>query len=202
MALNESRAYNEPVLLEAIAKGDGIAFRAVFDHYWDKIYSMALAYTKSASLADDVVQEVFIKIWGKREQLPAVEKFDAYLFISARNEIISTLRKKVIHLPLEEHLHQHISAQTPVPDEVLSLKESQALISEAVAILPPQQQRIYILSRTEGLSQQQISEQLGISVSTVKVHMNKALHTIKAYLAAHADKGTMLWWLVLAVISK
>ncbi|UYQ95967.1 RNA polymerase sigma-70 factor [Chitinophaga horti] len=200
--LNEGAVYNEPELLEAIARGDGAAFRVVFDRYWGKIHAMALAYTKSAAMADDVVQDVFVKIWVKRADLPAVQKFDSYLFITGRNEIISALRKKVAHLPLESHLHESLPGDVPVPDEVLSLKESQELISRAVALLPPQQQRIYQLSRKEGLSQQEIAAQLNISVSTVKVHMNKALHTIKHYLHTNTDKGTMLWWLVLTIIAR
>lgn len=197
--MNGDALNNEAVLVEKIAQGDATAFRAVFDHYWDKIYSMALTYTKSSILADDIVQDVFVKIWRKRDLLPTVEKFDAYLFITARNELIDVLRKKVEHVPLEGHYDLREEGSM-VPDAALSFKESEALVHEAISKLPPQQQRIYRLSRIEGRSQQEIASELGISVNTVKVHMNKALHFIRQHLSENTDKGHLLWLLVYAAI--
>jgi len=85
--LHAIELYNEPALLLKIAEGDESAFRKLFEHYWDNIYSVALAFTKSPVIAEEMVQDVFVKIWTKRQYLPEVQKFSDYLFIIARNHI-------------------------------------------------------------------------------------------------------------------
>src|SRR5262249_5656340 len=77
--------YNEISLLSAVAKGDESAFRQLFDQYWDNIYGVAFTFTKSPVIAEEMAQDVFVKIWLKRAELPQVKKFGDYLFIIARN---------------------------------------------------------------------------------------------------------------------
>jgi RNA polymerase sigma-70 factor (family 1) len=193
---------NEHKLLLQIAQNDGVAFKLIFDHYWDRIYSMALTYLKSPLYAEDAVQEVFVKLWNNRQQLPAVRKFDSYLFIVARNEIISTLRKKIVHAPFYEYLSDELTEQVLAPDQQLDLKEFQTLIDEAIERLPVQQQRVYRMSRQEGMSQEQISQELDISISTIKGHMTKALQSIRTQLSLNSNKATLVWWLILIAIKK
>jgi RNA polymerase sigma-70 factor (ECF subfamily) len=192
---------NEHKLLLQIAQNDGVAFKLVFDHYWDRIYSMALTYLKSPLYAEDAVQEVFVKLWNNRLQLTAVRKFDSYLFIVARNEIISTLRKKIVHAPFYEYLSDELTEEL-APDQQLDFKEFQTLIDEAIEKLPVQQQRVYKMSRQEGMSQEQISQELDISISTIKGHMTKALQSIRTQLSLNSNKATLLWWLILIAIKK
>lgn len=203
--MNNPPAYNtenEYKLLQLIAQNDGVAFKSVFDHYWDRIYSMALTYLKSPLFAEDAVQEVFVKLWNNRQQLPGVRKFDSYLFIIARNEIISTLRKKVVHTPFDQYLSNELTEEALLPDQQLNFKEFQTLIDDAIGKLPSQQQRVYRMSRQEGMSQEQIAHELDISISTIKGHMTKALQSIRTQLSMKSDKATLLWWLILIAIKK
>lgn len=193
---------NEHKLLLQIAQSDGAAFKLIFDHYWDRIYSMAITYLKSPLYAEDAVQEVFVKIWNSRQQLTTVRKFDAYLFIIARNEIISTLRKKIVHAPFEEYLSDELTEEVLSPDQQLDLKEFQTLIDEAIDKLPVQQQRVYRMSRQEGMSQEQISRELDISISTIKGHMTKALQSIRTQLSLNSNKANLIWWLIIITIKK
>ena len=85
---------NETTLLRDVAEGDGKAFRLLFERYWRSVYGVALAFTKSPGLAEEMVQDIFLRIWLKREKLSDVEKFDDYLFIVARNHIFNKLKKK------------------------------------------------------------------------------------------------------------
>jgi RNA polymerase sigma-70 factor (ECF subfamily) len=185
---------NEYELLLQAAQGDEKAFRLLFDHYWNNIYSVALTLTKSPTLSEEIVQDVFLKIWLKREQLPSVEKFDSFLFTVAKNHIYNELRKKTIEQPFVEHLEQHFLESSALPEQMMLLKETKQLIDRAVQQLPDQQRLVFELSRNEGLDYNTIADQLGISRSTVKNHMTKALQFLRQYLNVHRGE------LVLAAI--
>ena len=86
-------ALDEKLLLLQIAEGNEKAFAVLVERKWNNIYLQALTYLKSAQAAQDMVQEVFIRIWQNRKKLPAIESFVSFVFILARNEIISALRK-------------------------------------------------------------------------------------------------------------
>lgn len=184
--------YNETTLLSEVAKGNENAFRQLFEQYWDTVYGVALAFTKSTAIAEEAVQDVFLKIWLKREQLITVEKFDAYLFTVARNHIYNELRKKITVQSLPDNLLSHHKETADSPAQQLIVKESEQLVDKAVEQLPTQQRLIYHLSRQHGLSQDAISAKLQISRHTVKSHMNKALHFIRSYLKTHSEMGPVL----------
>jgi RNA polymerase sigma-70 factor (family 1) len=182
-----SRLDNESELLKDISFGNEKSFRLVFDHYWKSVYGVAYVLTKSIELSEEIVQDVFLKIWLNRERLPEIEKFDGYLFMAARNHIYNVLRKKVIEGPWVAQLEQHFLETSSLPEEQLLLKETTEAIKAAVAKLPQQQRTVFELSRFEGLDHAKIADQLGISKLTVKSHMTKALQTIRFYLQSHTD---------------
>jgi RNA polymerase sigma-70 factor (family 1) len=177
--LSATTLHNERELLLTIAKGDEKAFRKLFNHYWNHIYSVAFTFTKSIVLSEEVVQDVFLKIWLKREQLTSIINFKGYLFTVARNHIYNELRKKSCEQSFVKHLEEYFIEMSSLPEEKLFLKETQYLINEAVAHLPVQQRTVYELSRNAGLDHAQIADKLGISKLTVKSHMNKALRLIR-----------------------
>lgn len=182
--------HNERELLLSIAKGDEKAFRQLFNHYWKHIYSVAFAFTKSIVLSEEIVQDVFLKVWLKRELLTPVKNFKGYLFTVARNHIYNELRKKSCEQSFGEHLQEFFIEFSSLPEQQLFLKETQSLIDEAVAQLPTQQRTVYELSRKDGLDHSQIADKLGISKLTVKSHMNKALRVIRQ--AYQSSTGELL----------
>ncbi|WP_158618283.1 RNA polymerase sigma factor [Chitinophaga lutea] len=184
--------YNETALLARVAEGDETAFRRVFDHYWDNVYGVALAFTKSAAIAEEMVQDVFLKIWLKREKLSGVEKFDGYLFMVARNHIFNELRRKVKEEEFTDHLFGYFLETAQTPDAPLLCKELEQMVETAVAGLPPQQRAVYQMSRRQGLSQEEIADSLNISRHTVKSHMNKALQAIRHYMQQRHETEILL----------
>ncbi len=179
--------YDEKNLLAQVATGDEKAFRRLFNQYWDNIYSVAFVFTKSTVLAEEIVQDVFMKLWQKKEQLPGIENFEGWLFTIARNHILNELRKKITVQSFREDLEQYFLETSSQPDEALLLKESEQLISKAVDQLHPQQKKIFIMMRREGLSQKEIADKLNLSRLTVKTHMHLAIKSIRQYLQKHSS---------------
>lgn len=194
--------YDEPTLLLKIADGDELAFKSLFNQHWDNVYGVAFAFTKSPVIAEEMVQDVFIKIWNKRQHLPEVKKFSDYLFIIARNHIFSVLRKKIYEEPFSDHLKDYFREASNLPDQQLLCRETENLLQQAIAQLPQQQKLIYTLSRKEGLNQDEIAHELHISKNTVKSHMSKALQFIRNYLQMHSEVGafTILYCIIFGLI--
>lgn len=187
-------SYDKAHLVTLVAAGDVNAFNKLFRLYWDNIYSIAFSITKSKVVAEEIVQDVFLKVWLKREQLAEVKNFDNYLFIIARNHIYNQLRAKAV---------QFSEADVEVsetPEKQLYLKETVQIITEAVKRLPKQQRIIFELSRNEGLDHAAIANRLKLSRLTVKTHMNKALHSIRGYLSRHNIMFMFLLCLLLYVL--
>ncbi len=189
----------EKDLLRQVAAGDEKAFGLLFHQHWDHIYTVALSITRSVTISEDLVQDIFLKIWLNRSQLTSIEHFDNYLFIVARNAIYTSLRQTGIKESLLQKLEDPGTARWTSEEELLA-KESGRLIHEAVSQVSPQQQAVYRLSRESGLKYEQIAQQLGISKSTVRNHMVKALQNIREYLQANTDDLLLILCLLSAVL--
>jgi RNA polymerase sigma-70 factor (family 1) len=181
------RKYNpveEKKVLELLAQGNEFAFTLLFDHYRGRIFTVAVRFLKSRELAEEVVQEVFLKIWTRREDLLTVLNFEAYLITIARNLVFDLVkdiaRETITRNDFVSNVQQPIGA-----DEGLIEEQYRELLNEAVSQLPPQQKQIFRLAKVEGLSHQAIAEQLHLSRLTVKTHMAKALQSIRENLQHH-----------------
>lgn len=179
-------AHNEKDLLLQVSQGDERAFRLLFNHHWDNIFGVAMAFTKSSTLAEEMVQDIFLKIWTGRDQLSTIEKFDQYLFIVSRNHIFNELRKKTREEPFTEYLLNYVHDTAPCPDDLLSFKQSAELVDKAIGQLPVQQRRVFRLSRESGLTHEAIAVSLQISKNTVRSHIHQALLFIRSYLLKHS----------------
>ncbi|MDB5199225.1 MAG: polymerase sigma-70 factor [Chitinophagaceae bacterium] len=179
--------HNEKELLHRIAGGDEAAFTAIVDAYWNKIFSVALTYIKVPELAEDAVQEIFLKLWKNREKLREIVSLDNYLFIIIRNEVFSAMRKKGPRFPVGVYLENTLEENSPLPEQTLDAKQLQKLVQQAVELLPARQKEAWKLSREAGLSYEQIAEQMELSKNTVKIHLVKALNFLRSYIQAHSD---------------
>jgi RNA polymerase sigma-70 factor (family 1) len=184
--MQEIDSYEERLLLHQIAAGDGKAFAIIIGRYWNNIYSQALTYIKSTHSAQDIVQEVFLKVWEKRATLPAIERFDSFLFIITRNHIISGLRKKIA-LPLNNDLSESFKEESIIPDKIFSRKQLNDLINKAINLLPQQQKTAFLLSRDQGSSYEAIAIEMELSKETVKKHIGKALNFLRTYIRTYAE---------------
>jgi RNA polymerase sigma-70 factor (ECF subfamily) len=139
--------------------------------------------TKSHTAAEELVQECFVKFWLAREHLSTIDNPVGYLHMMARNAGVDYLRRLSLDAGLQKKVWAGISETENPTLQKVQVSETQRLIDEAVTRLPLQQREVFLLSRYEGLSYEQIGRQMGIANNTVKNHLVKALKFIREYLA-------------------
>lgn len=179
-------------LLEKIAEGDECAFREFYEQNHEQIYGVTLALTKSKMIAEEAVQDVFLKIWLNRKRLPEVRSPENYIFIFIRNHVYNLLKKQLRDDNFVRQLSSFFAKNNNTPEQQLLLDESLHIVDTAIAKLPPKQRLVYELSRRQGLKQEEIARQLNLSKHTVKSHMNKALHAIRNYIKPYIGEISIL----------
>lgn len=199
--LPAAELHNENELLQLVATGDLKAFRTLFDHYWDHICTVAFAFTKSIVLSEEIAQDVFMKIWQKRDRLTSVSKFDAYLFTTTKNHIYNQFRKKSLEQSFVEHLEQYSVDYSALPEQKLVLQDTQKIIERLVAELPQQQRTVYELNHNEGLDYSEIADRLGISRLTVKSHMVKALRFLRQSFQSYTGEVLSFFPVIIFLLS-
>jgi RNA polymerase sigma-70 factor (ECF subfamily) len=168
--------HNEKLILEQVAAGDEQAFARLFEAYHNQLGEYVFRLTDSLPVTEEIVQDVFLKIWLKRTLLPGLDSFTNYLFILLRNHTLNSLRKRATER-VRYLQWATVFEEDEAPDEVS--EQYRAWIDEAVDQLPERQKEIYLLSRYQHLTHQQIATQLNIAPSTVKTHLERAVAAIK-----------------------
>ncbi len=179
-------------LLIALAEGKEQAYKQLFQQYWPHIYGVVLSLVKSREQAEDISQEIFTKLYHNRQQLKGVQDLQNYLFIIARNTSIDFLRKKVLTTANLETLIGYFQDPQPLPDGLLEYKELDQKLKDAIAQLPAQVREVFIKSRVEGLSHEEIAKELGISVFSSKTYVVRALQRIRKFMESHDELAMLL----------
>jgi RNA polymerase sigma-70 factor (ECF subfamily) len=178
--------YTDHNLFELIAKDNESAFSELFIRYDKRIYPFVLRMIKSASLAEEITQEIFIKIWNNRQKLTGIDHPEAYILTIASRHTLDHIKKRVNESKMLQRLSVVLNDSTDNnTEEALLLRESAALIHRAVNQLPPQQKAVYELSRHEGMKYEEIAQQLNISPNTVRNHLVKALDFLRTFIKEH-----------------
>jgi RNA polymerase sigma-70 factor (family 1) len=181
--------HNEAALLLAVEKGNPKAFEEVFMAYHNQLASYVMLLTESRELTEEIIQDVFVKIWNGREKLPEIESFTSYLFILTRNYTLNALRKKVSE---REKKSIYDKAKLHEADINLSNQEEPSfheLIDKAAVQLPPQQKKVFSM-RMQGFKNQQIASEMQISPASVKKYQQWALKSVISYVRIFT--GTLL----------
>lgn len=176
--------------LESLRVGSEDAFRELFDRYARKLFHFAQSYLKDSCEAEEIVQEVFIRIWSVREQLTDEKSFDSYIFTIAKNAILNTIRKSKSEEAFRTWAVMH-PGQNVLLDDELDFNELQRAYRVSVEKLSPKRRVVFELSRDAGLSNAEIAGQLGISVKTVENQMTAAISEIRKHLGARGFSGKM-----------
>jgi len=169
-------------LLERLRKGDATAFDAIFRTWYGPLVGTAERMLRDRAVAEELVQDVMLELWRRRESLAADGSAQAYLFQATRNRVLNHLR----HLKIEQRSEPEIrgdSSSSPHADAEVTQEELSVAVQDAVRSLPDRCREVFELSRVHGLKYAEIAAQLGISVKTVEAQMGKALRTLRERLA-------------------
>ena len=181
------RNYNEKILAERLVKGDEGAFKQLFERYFEPLVLFAASICKSQEIAEEMVQEVFIKVWQNRHTVNPDLSFKAYLYKITKNQVINFVRRAAFEERVKKELWLRMEqGHNPTEDRIFS-SEYHEQVTHALQRLSPQKQLIFRLSRGEGKSHQEIATQLGLSRSTVKNHIVETLNFVRNYLQTHSD---------------
>jgi len=175
----------EKTLLQKIAEGDEQSFRVIYDHYRPNIYKYALRLTESEIAAEEILQEIFIKVWLKRSSLAELDLFSYWLFRVSRNTIFDSFRKLERQKAGTAKLAVITPASVNDADTWLLDKENDVWLRDALDRLTPSQKQVYLLSRQQGMKPEEIAEELKISVGTAKKHLVNSLQGLRAYIEKH-----------------
>ncbi|MEY3576969.1 MAG: hypothetical protein RL394_552 [Bacteroidota bacterium] len=173
------------------------AFRQVFERYGKKVYHYILHYVKVGVEAEDITQNVFLKIWEKRGLLDPEKSFEGFIFTIAYRAVMDHFRanpKRLQSLFPVDLLNDSV-VSTVNADALLNHHQLESIYQQALQGLPPKRKEIFLLSRHGGLTNKQIAAQLGISIKTVESQMTAALSFLKNFFS-HADFGSALITLV------
>lgn len=176
----------DSTLVTSVSNGDELAFRILFHRYRSKLYKFSLRYVKSVDVAEDIIQDTFLKIWEQRQALQPELNFEAYLFRIGRNQIFNEFKKSTHQAAFEAFTLQNITDNRQTEWEVIA-QNYQELLQSALELLPPQRRQIFQLSRIEGLSHEEIAQKLNLSKNTIKVQINKALKSIRESLEMNSE---------------
>ncbi|WP_143307666.1 RNA polymerase sigma factor [Chitinophaga vietnamensis] len=181
------RPLTEELLLQRLAQGDERAFAHLYDQYQPKLYLFIFPLTAfSKQDTDEVIQDIFFKIWLRKETLTGVKSIQAYLFTMARNRLhdLRTLhvRQREMISTLENHQPLHHSEV----QENAQFNEYTAIARQAINRLPAQKKKIFSLRNEKGLSLDEIAEELQITKFAVKKQLYDAIRFVKEYLKSNA----------------
>lgn len=190
--MSVNHTYKEKELLLRIAEGDERAFKELFSIYIPFLLPTVLKLVKESSIADDILQEVFMRIWLYRDKLPLVESPRSWVLKIAYNRVFSYKagqEKYSFHLRRIADGQARTSQET---EEELAYQGLKRLLGEAVERLPPQQRKVYQLSRDNGMSLQQVADYLDLSIQTVKNTLGKAMQSIRVYIEVAGDPASLV----------
>lgn len=189
-------------LLIRLKKGDKSAFNEIYKVFSKPLYLKVLRMVKDKDVADELIQELFIKLWDNHDKIDEQRSFQSYLYVIAQNLVYNHFRK----LESDQRLLRSVLAgelldnRAPNADEQLTQKEVSGLVKNAIDQLSPQRKQAFMLCKIEGKSYREASEIMGVSVATINSHITQSLQTIKAYILKHRDMHMLMIGVYMAFV--
>lgn len=168
----------EKTYLERISNGDEKAFKELFSYYYPKVKVFLAKLTAASAASDDIAQEIFVKIWLRRETLAHIDNFGAYLYSMTRNAAYDHLKSQKIDISLDDF----DAIEDQLIEESLDTDKKRKLVNEIVDKMPKKRRQVFVKSRIEGKSNEQIATEMGLSKKTVENHINLALKMLRKTL--------------------
>ena len=190
MVLNLSNQ-SESQLVKALSRGEIRAFNELFQLYGNRIFRFAKGYLKSESDAEELVQDVFMKVWEKREDLRDDLSFKSYIFTIAFNIIRKHFLKKALNIKYIEQQNRDVADFST--DQNIDYNSARKNIDHIIQLMPPRRKEVFIKNRFEGLTVKEISVELGTSPRTVENQLGEAVRFVREHLEKEDLAGLLFF---------
>jgi len=197
--LSSSETYTEHELLRLTANGDRKAFTAILHKFWNKVYTQAITWLKCPQDAQEITQDIFVAVWQERAKLAGVNNLSAWLSTITRHKVSSALRRPRRSIEETENLLAHSGYD---PEQSLLYKESYHILQNGINALPPARKKVFLMSRMENKSYEDIAAELNISRNGVKDHIVRALNFLRQYLENHAGDTAVALFIIADFLKK
>ncbi len=172
----------ERELLSRLRSGDEKAFEQFYKNYGRRIFGNILKMVKDQEIAQELLQDVFVKVWENRSVIDIDRSFKSYLFTISRNLVYNHLKRISLERQIEAYLSSNRSELYSHIEEDLFFEETEQAFKKAVADLPPKRQQIFIMCKIEGKSYEEVSALQDVSVSTINDHVVKGVRFVKEHM--------------------
>ena len=159
---------------------DEVAFRYLFEHYYPSLCLFAKRFIDDRETREDIVQEVFFRLWDKRKQITVMSSAQNYLLTSVRNLCLNYLRRQETQQSFEKSLFDQ--PEDEEGDRLIQLRELEELLAQTLALMPPEYRLAFELNRMEGKSLDEVAQQMGVSTRTVERYRDKAIALLQTEL--------------------
>lgn len=185
--------HNEHELLQQLKKGNEAALDFIYRHYWEGLFFYSYHLLKDKQACEDLIQDIFVRLWANREQLDIQLSLRSYLYASCRYALYKVIRTGRVREDIFDAIYERLHTESPY--ENVEYKDLVERINTIVSALPPKCRDVYELSRNQHLSHREIAERLNISVKTVENHITKALKELKGALGGLISIELLIWLL-------
>lgn len=193
--MDNKHIHTESELFARIAQSDEQAFAVLFHRYKQKVYNVAWTYTRDENLAEDIVQDAFVRLWNMRHKLPEIVDVGRYLYVIGRNRAIRVLQNLESIRKAADAISNDQASYAMDAAPGLSEAAMEALVQKGLEHLSPQQRQVFELLRIRGQSRDQVAEIMQISKATVGVHLTIATKKMRAFLINKLEFPIVLWLL-------
>ncbi len=179
-------------LVLKLKEGDQRAFENLYKRYSNRLYWKLRKLVRYEDQADELLQDLFLKVWERRQQIDIEQPFEAYLHRIANRMAVDYFRKLERQAKLHDSFRASSSELSENLEDLMVAKETQTLLTAAISQLPEQRRRAFTLCKIEGKSHQEAADIMNISPNTVHNHLVKSVHFLKERLASSGKELTPL----------
>ena len=174
---------NDKELTGLLQQGNELAFTEIYNRYWSKLFAIAANKIRELDEAEEIVQDIFVSLWKRRNELGVIDTLSSYLAVSVKYRVIKILDKRNSQQKYSDYSQHTANLTDDSTQQWLEFEELRGRLAAFVADLPEKCRLVYQLSRDSGFSQKRIATELGISEKTVEAHLGKALKTLRTRLS-------------------